>query len=116
VSFVVWYEVRDLSLDEARTMAFVTLIFAELLKSLGSRSLYRTLFAMGPLANPYLIVGVSISLLALLGVLFVPPLADAFDIKVPGVEGWLLVIGLSLIPLLIIEALKVSPWRLRPYE
>ena len=49
----------------------------------------------------------------LLAVLYLPPLQDAFHTEGMGPREWLAVGGLSFVPLLVIEGMKVSPWRLR---
>lgn len=89
------------------------MVFAQLTMAFGARSLYRTAVEMGPFTNPYLIAGVLISLGLLLLVLYVPPLQEAFRTEVLGPREWLAGTGLGCIPLLVIEGMKVSPWRLR---
>ncbi|MBI2913238.1 MAG: cation-translocating P-type ATPase [Chloroflexi bacterium] len=114
VAFVVWLEVADASDDGARTVAFATLVVAELLKAYGSRSLYRTALGLGALSNRYLVAGTLVSFGLLLAVLYVSPLQEAFHTEAPGLWEWLAVAGLGSLPLLVIEGMKVSPWRLRP--
>jgi Ca2+-transporting ATPase len=113
-AFILWWQVFDASVDKARTIAFATIIVAELLMAFGSRSLYRTIVDLGPLSNRHLVVGVLISFGMLLAVLYVPPLQEAFHTEVLGLGEWLAVAGLGCLPLLVIEGRKLSPWRLRP--
>jgi Ca2+-transporting ATPase len=113
VAFILWLKLFDASDDAARTVAFSTLIVAELLKAYGSRSLYRTAAGLGFFSNLYLVGGTLISFGLLLAVLYLPPLQDAFHTEGMGPREWLAVGGLSFVPLLVIEGMKVSPWRLR---
>ncbi|TET97581.1 MAG: cation-translocating P-type ATPase [Dehalococcoidia bacterium] len=113
-AFILWWQVFDASVDKARTIAFATIVVAELLMAFGSRSLYRTIVGLGPLRNRHLVVGVLISFGMLLAVLYVPPLQEAFHTEVLGLGEWLAVAGLGCLPLLVIEGRKLSPWRLRP--
>jgi len=113
-AFILSLEVFDASDDGARSVAFATLVVAELLKAYGSRSLYRTVVGLGVLGNRHLVGGTLISFGLLLAVLYLPPLQEAFHTEVLGLREWLAVVGLGSLPLLVIEGMKVSPWRLRP--
>ena len=112
-AFILWLKVFDAADDGARTVAFATLIVAELLKAYGSRSLYRTAVGLGFFSNPYLVGGTLISFGLLLAVLYLPPLQEAFHTEGMGPREWLAVGGLGFVPLLVIEGMKLSPWRLR---
>lgn len=113
VAFIVWLKVFDASDDGARTMAFATIVVAELLMAFGSRSLYRTVVSLGPLRNVHLVGGTIISFGMLLLVLYVPPLQEAFHTEVLGLREWLAVAGLGCLPLVVVEGMKAIPWRLR---
>ncbi|MEE8345866.1 MAG: cation-translocating P-type ATPase, partial [Dehalococcoidia bacterium] len=69
VAFILWLKLFDASDDAARTVAFSTLIVAELFKAYGSRSLYRTAMGLGFFSNLYLVGGTLISFGLLLAVL-----------------------------------------------
>ncbi|MEX0786219.1 MAG: cation-translocating P-type ATPase C-terminal domain-containing protein, partial [Dehalococcoidia bacterium] len=112
--FVIWLYVFGASDDAARTVAFAAIVVAELLEAHGSRSLYRTILDIGPLSNPYVVVATIISFGGLLAVLYVPPLQDAFHTTTLGLREWIAVAGVGVGRLLLIEGMKVSPWRLRP--
>lgn len=114
VAFVLWLKVLDAEDDGARTVAFATMVLAQLFMAFAARSLYRTVIGMGPFTNLYLVGGVLISFGLLLLVLYVPPLQEAFHTEVLGLREWVAVVGLASVPLLAIEGMKVSPWRLRP--
>jgi Ca2+-transporting ATPase len=107
-AFLVWLKVFDVSDDEARTVAFATIVVAELLMAHGSRSLSRTVLDLGPLSNPYLVGGTLVSFGMLLAVLYVPFLQTAFHTETPGLREWLAVAGLGCVPLAVIETLKLT--------
>jgi hypothetical protein len=46
-------------------------------------------------------------------VLYAPPLQDAFDTVTLGPGDWLAIIGCALVTPVLIEALKISPLRMR---
>ena len=110
VAFLVWLYVLDRTEEEARTIAFATLVVAELLKAHGSRSLYRTVIDLGPFKNMYVVGATILSFGLLLLVMYVPPLPDAFEISLPDLWEWLVIFGLGSIPLIIIEVMKLMPW------
>jgi Ca2+-transporting ATPase len=112
--YVLWYEGLGRSEEESRTIAFAALVVAHVLKAFTCRSLYKTVWSLGPLTNLWLVAGCAVSLGALLLVLYVPGLTDAFETKTLHLDDWLVIAAFSAVPLAIIEAAKLSPWRLRP--
>jgi Ca2+-transporting ATPase len=113
-AYVLWYEGLGRSEEESRTLAFATLVVAQVLKAFTCRSLYRTIWSLGLLTNRWLVAGAGLSLLLLLLVLYVPGLTDAFETKTLHADDWLVIAAFSAIPLAIIEGAKLSRWRLRP--
>ncbi|GAB2943367.1 cation-translocating P-type ATPase [Hymenobacter coalescens] len=98
--------------EYARTMAFMTIICCQLLYSLSFRSPYKSVFQVGLLTNRYLAGAVVLGLLLQLLALTAPPLQRAFKLQLLDARGWLVAIGLGLVPLLINEALKgFTRWR-----
>jgi Ca2+-transporting ATPase len=112
--YVLFYKGLDRPIEEARTAAFAALVTSHVLKAFTCRSLYRTAWSLGPFTNRWLIAGVLVSLAALLAVLYVPPLDNAFDAEPLDPDDWLIVLGTAVIPLVVIETSKLAPWRLRP--
>jgi Ca2+-transporting ATPase len=82
------------SLDEARTMAFTTLVLAQLFNCFNARSdrvsAFHHLFT-----NPVLWAAIGLSLLLQLAVVYVPLLHDAFDTFALDATDWLICIGMS---------------------
>ena len=112
-AFAVSYELLNRDEESARGVAFATLVVVQVLMAFTCRSLYLPAWKLAPFGNPQLIAGVAFSLAALLLVLALPPLQDAFDTHGLEADEWAMVLGFSAVPLVLIEAMKLSPWRLR---
>jgi Ca2+-transporting ATPase len=112
--FIVWLEVLGTSVDLARTAAFTVIVVDELLEAHGSRSLYRTIIDVGPLKNLYLVAATLLGFGLQLAVVYLPPLQEAFHTEGLGLREWLAVAIMGGFRLLVVEGLKLSPWRLRP--
>jgi hypothetical protein len=68
---------------------------------------------LGLFTNRWLLAGIGASLGALLLALYVPPFNDAFETETPGALELLAVFGFAALAPAAIEAVKVSPFRLR---
>ncbi|MDO4562389.1 MAG: calcium-translocating P-type ATPase, PMCA-type [Clostridia bacterium] len=90
---------------QGRTMAFLVLAFSQLMHTLDIRSEH--LFVRSAmLSNPYLLGAVGISILLQMMLVLVPPLSAVFGITSIGASQWGVVIILSVMPMLICEAVK----------
>jgi Ca2+-transporting ATPase len=112
-AFTLSYKVLDYDLATSRTIAFTTLVTAHVLKSFTCRSLYLPAWKLPLARNPQLLVAVVVSLGALVLLVVARPLQDAFETVNLDAAKWAMAIGIALVPLVLIEALKFSPWRLR---
>lgn len=99
------------NLNGARTMAFATLILAELLRSYSSRSDKYTLLHIGVFTNPKLVGATIMSFALMLGVIYIEPLADLFDTIPLGIDGWMVVLPCALVPLVLGEIYKFVKYR-----
>ena len=97
----------DFELREPRSIAFVTLIMAELLRSFSVRSTKYTVFELGITTNKRLIQGVAFSFFITLVVVYVPQLHDLFNTYSLGLRDWALIIPLSLFPYIMGEVWKL---------
>jgi len=105
-SFVVSYLWLKTSLDMARTIAFSTLVFIQLLHSLSFRSEKCSILSPASFANKYLLLAIFGSVLLQLCVLYLPFLQPIFRTISIGPREWL-VIGLScIIPTIVIDLVK----------
>lgn len=105
-----WYGLRHYgteNLNGARTMAFVTLILAELLRSYSARSDKYTIFHLGVFSNKKLVIATILSFLLMLAVLYIPVLADLFDTIPVHADGWMVIIPAAFVPLVLGEVYKV---------
>ncbi|MBU5669703.1 cation-translocating P-type ATPase [Peptoniphilus sp. MSJ-1] len=101
-----WYGMGE-GLGHARTMAFVTLILCELLRSYTSRSIDKTLMQIGIFSNKRLVIATIFSFLLMLVVVYVPVLNDAFGLMRLGTKEIAVVVVASFIPLVVGEIQKV---------
>ena len=88
------------------TMAFITLALLQLFAALGFQSEHSSLFRMKPGEHPKLWLGLGVSALLQLVVLFVPPLRVAFDLVMIPAAQWAEILGMCLIMLLFTELQK----------
>ena len=92
---------------EARTMAFTTLVFAQLFNAFNARS-DRTSAFDHLFTNPLLWGAIALSVVLQVAVVQLPFLNDAFDTTPLGVDEWLLCTGLASIVLWADEAKKLA--------
>ncbi len=90
----------------AETLAFVTLVFAELLRAFTARSERYPLLKIGVFSSKWMNIAVLASTALMMVVLYVPFLQDIFNTLPMGWEEWRLVIPLFLIPSIAAEAVK----------
>ena len=92
-------------IEGGRTMAFIVLALSQVVHSFNMRS-HHSLFKIGFFTNKYLGGAALLSLLLMVFVVFIPPVATAFGlIQLSGVL-YLEALGLSLVPLLVLEVSK----------
>jgi Ca2+-transporting ATPase len=106
------YSPRDSNIPDqvteyARTMAFMTIIFCQLLYSLTFRNNVKSIFQVGIFSNCYLIGAIVVGLLLQLLVLGVPFIRTAFKLQMLDLQGWINVIALGVIPLAVNEIAKI---------
>ncbi len=82
-----WAQAR-MSLDEARTLAFCSLVAFEWFRAFNARSDERTVFKLGILRNRWLVGSISFAILIQLAVVYVPFLQVAFHTVPLGIDRW----------------------------
>lgn len=92
---------------QARTIAFATLIAAELLRAYSSRSDKFSLFKIGLFTNMTMVYATTFSFVLLLLVLYVPFLQPIFSTFALGFTEWKIVLAYAFIPLVAGELYKV---------
>ncbi|HLN20348.1 MAG TPA: calcium-translocating P-type ATPase, PMCA-type [Bacteroidales bacterium] len=91
----------------ARTMAFSTLMFAQLVHVRNLHSITTLSFKISPLKNKPLIAAILISAFLALAVLLIPPLREAFSLVEMDRRHWVIVILMSLIPIIFVDLFKM---------
>jgi Ca2+-transporting ATPase len=92
--------------DYAKTMAFVTLSFSELLRAFTARSEYHPIFKIGIFKNKTMNWAVVSSLTLLIAVIYVPFLQPIFNTTPLGTAQWQFVLPLLLVPSIAAEVTK----------
>jgi Ca2+-transporting ATPase len=117
IGFVLVYKDDTSNLARARTVACCTIAYAQLFFSLGCRSQRYTMPELGFFSNPTLLGAVAVSFLLQLSVVTLPFARPVFESAVHFGWEWMLVFGLALVPVTIVEVLKIIRRRLqRPPE
>ncbi len=88
-----------------QTMAFIVLAVSQIVQAFNMRS-ERSLFSIGPFSNKNLNLAALASSLVVLIVLFIPPVALVFELIRLPVAGYLIALGLSLVPFPVMELAK----------
>ncbi len=96
----------DNYLVKAQTVAFVTLVLAQLIHVFDCRS-ERSIFDRNPFQNKYLVLAVLSSILLMLVVMYVPVLQTVFHTVPISLRDWLLVIGLAALPTFLLSGNQV---------
>ena len=96
----------NIQLAEGQTMAFSTLILAELLRAFAVRSERYTLAELGFTSNPSMLKAIGVGVLLLLAVLYVPFLRTLFDVSFMTWKEWIITLPMALIPFLAAEIHK----------
>ena len=97
IAFIVVYQNNPDNLIYGQTVAFTTLVIAQLIHVFDCRS-DDSIFARNPFENIYLVFAVLSSLVLLLIVIYWEPLQPIFHTTYLGLRDWLLIGALSAIP------------------
>jgi Ca2+-transporting ATPase len=82
-----WAQAR-MSIEEARTIAFCSMVAFEWFRAFNARSDERTVFKLGVLRNRWLVASISFAVLLQLAVIYVPFLQVAFRTVPLGIDRW----------------------------
>ncbi|TMW73160.1 cation-translocating P-type ATPase [Alteribacter natronophilus] len=106
--FAFWqtYESSGENLMLAQTVAFATLVMAQLIHVFDCRSEH-SVFHRNPFENKYLVGAVISSIALMLVVLYYPPLQPIFHTVNLGFEHWLLVLGCASVPTIALAGFQV---------
>lgn len=112
--FFLWRLTGDL--DKARTLVFALMCLDSLIFAFSVRSFKRTIFRKDIFSNYYLVGGVAIAFFLLIGALYLPLLQKLLATQPLSMIEWLIILAVSLIEILLIEASKKKIFmsKLRP--
>ena len=97
LAFMIVYHNDSSQLPYAQTVAFATLVMAQLIHVFDCRS-ERSVLSRNPFGNQYLVWAVISSLLLMLVAIYYPPLQPIFHTLPIAAKDWLLILGLSSVP------------------
>lgn len=97
LAFMIVYHNDTSRLQYAQTVAFATLVMAQLIHVFDCRS-EKSVLSRNPFGNPYLVWSVISSLALILVVIYYPPLQPIFHTLAIHGRDWLLILGLSSVP------------------
>jgi P-type Ca2+ transporter type 2C len=97
IAFMITYNQHPDELIYAQTIAFATLVMAQLIHVFDCRSEI-SILSRNPFGNPYLVWSVISSILLMLVVIYYPPLQPIFHTVAIDPRDWLLILGLASIP------------------
>lgn len=93
--------------DYARTLAFLTIIASQLFYSFSFRHEYKSIFKVGLFSNKYLVGAVVLGFALQLLILYIPVMREAFKLQTIDAAGWMIALGLGLVPLAANELIKL---------
>ncbi len=99
---------------EARDLAFSTIVFSQIFRSLAARSAWRLLWETGPLGNPSLVGVVLLSSAAQVAIHFVPSTRQLFGLGAWSAESCAISLLVGLAPVTAVELSKLVRRALTP--
>lgn len=101
-----WWGLNHYGPEEARTLAFATLAFTQLIHSFNARSQTVPLSKIGVSSNRSLLLAVGTSAMLQLSVMTIPFLTSVFDVVPLTWLHWRIIFPAALAPLLVVELMK----------
>lgn len=94
-------------LDVARTVAFATLICAELFRAFAARSERISVFKLGLFSNKMMNIAVALSLVMLVAVIYIPGINSIFNNVALNPLAWVVILPLAILPFAVSEISKL---------
>ncbi len=102
-SLIIGFVILGAPRDEAVTMSFLTLAFAQLWHIFNMRRRDSRMFVNEITTNRYVWLALILCIAILLGALYIGPVAAVLELVGPDPLQWAVIIGMSLAPLLVIQ-------------
>lgn len=93
--------------EQAVTISFLTLAFGKLWFVYNLRGAGTTFLSNDILENRYVAGSILLCIVLLLAAVYLPGLSDVLNTRDPGQSGWLLLLGMSLIPFVIGQVIRM---------
>ncbi len=106
--FISYYVLYPEDIAKVQTVAFTTLVLAQLMHAFNSRSERLSFMELSFTDNRALLAALGGSLALQLLVITVPPLMRLFDTAYVSAAGWGLILACSVLPVVIIDRVKVA--------
>jgi Ca2+-transporting ATPase len=100
-----WFEMEP---ERATTISFLTLGLARLWHVFNMRSARSGLFVNDVTQNRFVWGAIALCAVLLIGGAYTPGVSDALEIVEPGPEGWALIVVASLVPLVLVQLVKLG--------
>ena len=107
LSFTAYFVGLKTNYETAITMTFITLCLSQIVHAMNQHSNTLSFFSKNQPKNKYLFLAMVISTGMLMLIIFVPGLSQFFSIVELNKTQWLITIGLSIMPLLVSEIIKL---------
>lgn len=92
--------------EQAVTISFLTLAFGKLWFVFNLRGAGTKFLSNEIIENRYVAGSILLCIVLLLAAVYLPGLSDVLDTRNPGQSGWLLLLGMSLVPFVVGQAIK----------
>ncbi len=103
-----WHGNTGEGLRRATTMAFMTLALTQVIHTFNARSQTRSLFTRRLFTNRWLWLAVGMCLMLQIAAVYVPLLQLVLNTVPPRLTDWSVIIGCSFLPLVVVEAVKLT--------
>lgn len=107
ITLIAYYIGYQDTQEAGTTMTFITLSLSQIIHSLNQHSSTISFFSKKHARNWYLYGAMALSLIILLLLVFIPPVAQFLSLQIPSKNEWLVIIALSLVPLVVVELYKL---------
>lgn len=109
-----WYGDEGEGLRHAKTMAFMTLAFAQIFHAFNARSRRRSIFTRRLFTNPWLWAAVVVCVGLQLAAVHLPLLQRILQTSVLATQAWGVILGCSLVPIVVVELAKAVSRAIHP--
>ncbi|MBI5588454.1 MAG: cation-translocating P-type ATPase [Deltaproteobacteria bacterium] len=94
--------------QEARTVAFMVLVFSQMFHVFNCRSAWSSVFKIGVFSNRTLNIAVATILSGQFLLIYVPQLQSVFKVATLGLDDWAIIFAASVQPLVLMEIIKAA--------